>query len=627
MRFPYSKQGHLRFVTPLLVSLFLALHQLQHTLASPLYLDAVLSLDLEELAPAFDFIVVGGGTAGLAVASRLATNLSSTVLVIEAGSNQEDNPGVFTPGLAGSTIGSPIDWSFNTVPQTQANGRVINYPRGKGLGGSSLINFQAYTRGCAAEYAAWASLGGSGWDWNSLKVYFKKSGKLHPPTGNSQNEHVDYDSTANGASGPIDQSFPPYMAEQLAGWHQAVLSLSIPIAKDQGNGKNVGVSYIASTIDPSVHRRRTSVGYLEDNAIQPNLVVLTNAHVTRINWSPLKVYGNVVASGVTFVGGDGLPINVTASREVILSAGSVQTPQLLELSGVGDPAILTPLGIPVVVNLPGVGANMQDHPMAINIYRLKPGIDSLDNLLNDPIFLATSLAEYAVGEGILTDFVYPVAFLSSSQFLSTADQQTTFNLLSASNNPWLSSKQLAATAGLLTGGSPIIEFVPANAFFGDGSRNGSSYISLAAAVQHSLSRGTIHISSTNPFNPPNINPKYLQSPADQFLLAKAGQWNRQLAALAPLAQYIDTEVVPGPLVQSQADWEAWVKATVSTEFHAIGTASMLPRADKGVVDNCLKVYGTTNVRVVDVSVVPLHLSSHMQAIAYAIAERAADLIL
>ncbi|GAA5912643.1 hypothetical protein JCM6882_004699 [Rhodosporidiobolus microsporus] len=580
----------------------------------------------------FDYLVVGGGNAGLALASRLAAgNSSSSVLVLEAGQAAVANPGVDVPGLAGSTFLSSLDWQFFTAPQANADGRSVYWPRGKMLGGSSGLNFLVSTRPNKAEQDQWATLNGnSGWSWSSLLPFYKKAEHFLAPGPNTQNEPVAFIPSVHDTSGPIDVSYPPYMSAQFAGFSQSLRALGVPVAQDLHSGNNHGVSYAPSTMhDNGTDRTRSySVDYLD---IAPNLVVMTGAQATRINWKNGKdSAGNVVAQGVSFVptGQDGPVVVVNATREVILSAGTVQSPQLLELSGVGDPAIINPLGISTVVNLPGVGKNLQDHPAIVDVFELKEGVESLDALSQNPALLAAALAEFAVGEGILTQALYPLSYLTLSDFTSSSDLTTISTLGNRANNPQLSIKLWNAAQSLYNANVPVMELLSINVYFGNATgQPAKNYLSLAGCLQHSLSVGNVHITSSNPTLPPRINPNYLQSPLDLFLLKRAGQYLRRLAQQPALAQCIAQEAEPGPSVQTEQEWEKWVKSVVRTEYHPIGTCSLLPRADGGVVSPSLKVYGTSNVRVVDVSIAPLHVSSHTQTVAYAIAEKAADLIL
>ncbi|GAA5846204.1 hypothetical protein JCM5353_007042 [Sporobolomyces roseus] len=581
------------------------------------------------LEDSVDYVVVGGGNAGLAVAARLAASKKNyNVVVLEAGQHDPTNNGILVPGLAGSTLATEVDWAFATVPQEHADGRSVFTPRGKVLGGSSALNLLVYTRPDAADLDEWETFGNEGWNWNGLLPYFKKAEKFHPPQVTLGNETVDvaYNSSVHGIFGPIDTSYPPYLAPSFSGFFNALTNLSIPVANDLSQGNSNGISYAPSTQHPGSDTRATSTDYLR---IAKKLKVITGAQVTGINWASQKnADGNVIASGVSFVGANSTEtFTIKVKREVVLSAGSIQTPQILELSGVGNSSILEPLNIKTIVDLPGVGNNLQDHPAQVNIYKLKEGVESLDKLA-DPAFLQAALGQYAKGQGILTEALFPLAYLKLSDFLTGEDLAKVAELRSQASNPQLSNSQFNATQHLYDADVNVLELLGINVYFGNATAEANtSYISMAGCLQHALSRGSVHINSANSTSAPSINPNYLQSPLDLFLLAKSAQFLRKVAAQPALAQYIESESEPGAEVQSDEDFEAWIRSVVRTEYHPVGTAAMLPRSDNGVVDPWLSVYGTENVRVVDMSISPIHVASHTQSVAYAIAEKAADMIL
>ncbi|KAL8277202.1 hypothetical protein RQP46_010375 [Phenoliferia psychrophenolica] len=469
------------------------------------------------------------------------------------------------------------------------------------VGGSSALNFMALTRGFKLEYDFWGMLNNdSGWNWASLLPYFKKSETFATPGSHSETTApIAFDAFVHGTSGPITTSYPPFLATSFNGFYLALRSLGINVAPDMSGGQNAGVSLAPSSIDPATNTRVTSDAYLKAAILRPNLVVAMNCQVTKINWSTSPQRGqNVVASGISFVVvGTSLTLTATATNEVILSAGSIQSPQLLELSGVGNPSVMNPLGIKTVVSLTGVGENLQDHPATVNVYKLKAGVEPLDSLSTGSVALTEAVAQYALGQGPLTAALYPIAYLTGPQFLSRTDQTTAAGMLKAKSKG-ISAKQLAAQVALYLAGAPIVELLGINVYFGATAADAdTAYVSLATCLQHSFSRGTVHITSSNPLTPPAINPN------SQFL--------RKVAADPALAQYIDVETEPGPSVQTDAQWENWVEGDVRTEYHPVGTAAMLPRADGGVVSPSLVVYGTANVRVVDLSIVPIHVSAHV----------------
>ncbi|GAA5924091.1 hypothetical protein JCM1841_004570 [Sporobolomyces salmonicolor] len=586
----------------------------------------------------YSHIVVGGGTAGLALAARLSEDPSLSVLVLEAGTYQGALPGVMIPGEAGTTFHSDIDWAFYTTPQENAQGRSVYWPRGKLLGGSSALNLMAWTRGFKLDYDSWSNLGNNGWSWDSLLPYFMKSEKFHPPAGNSQNITPVYNASVHGTQGPVQVSFSPYISEQFTGFYDGLRTMNVSVASDFSDGGMDGVSYSQSTVSSgglnNQHRVTSQTAYIDPIILsRANLALMTGVEVEKILWSADKTSdGLVTATGVEFTQANSTTsstFTITASQEVILSAGSIQSPQILELSGVGNASFLESLGISSVVDLPGVGENLQDHPAVVVVEKLKDGYHTLDAVSANAALGAAALTEWAVlGQGILTQGLSTLAYVNSQTLLSRADHAKALALMeslkTSSNIP---RSQLVQQIAQVKAGSPMLEFLPLNVYFGNSTAEpNTAYISLAACNQKSFSRGSIHITATNAKTYPAINPNYLQASVDKFYLVKAAQFLRELAHTPALSKYIDVETEPGPSVQTEAEWEEWVESVIRTEYHPIGTCSMNPRSAQGVVDPELVVYGTSNVRVVDASIMPLHVSTHIQSTAYAIAEKAADLI-
>lgn len=347
--------------------------------------------------------------------------------------------------------------------------------------------------------------------------------------------------------------------------------------------------------------------------------------MTRLAWLPnATVSGLAVAAGARFLA-NGQTFNIQASREVVLSAGSINNPQLLELSGIGNTSVLYPLGITPAVDLPGVGENLQDHPCVVVVNKLRPGYESLDSLTGER--LARALADYAAGRGILTQPVSALAFVTADKYMTVTDTLQS-NTLALVPSQYLAAQQQTQQINQLAAGSPSMEFLPLNSNFGTRlSEPNASYISIGACLQHSFSRGSVHIVSTSASAYPAINPRYLDHPYDLFHLSRAAEYARRLASTSALSPFIEAEVEPGPSVQTRAEWDEYVRSTIRTEFHPIGTASSVPRSANGVVDSALRVHGTANLRVVDLSVLPIHLATHPQTVAYGIAEKAAELIL
>ncbi|GAA5959823.1 hypothetical protein JCM3765_000113 [Sporobolomyces pararoseus] len=584
----------------------------------------------------YTHIVVGGGTSGLASASRLSEEPSFSVLVLEAGTWQPATPGVLVPGLAGTTFASDIDWNFYTQPQEHAKGRRVYWPRGKILGGSSALNFMAWTRGHSSDYDSWSAVGAKGWTWKSLLPYFKKSEKFSPPGPNNQNVRPTYDSSVHGTSGPVQVSFSPYISDQFTGFYNGIQSMGISVATDLNDGKMDGVAWSQSTIGKGGilnERRVTSqTAYIDPIWLtRTNLCILPGMQATRVLFDTVNK-GNVKATGVEFTFSNvttNLLFKASATREVVLSAGSIQTPQLLELSGIGDASFLKSKGIDPIIDLPGVGENLMDHPAIVIVEKLKSGTKTLDAVGANQVLAGAALAEWALGKGILTQELSTLAYLDSQTLLNASDHTRALSMmekLKSSNN--IPTSHVEQQIAQVKAGSPVMEFLAINVYFGANAAGepGVPYMSLAACAQKSFSRGSIHIASNDPKAYPNIDPQYLQADVDKFYLLRAAQFLRELAKTAALSKYIDSEAEPGAQVQSEKALEDYIENTVRTEYHPVGTAKMGARSDAGVVDENLIVHGTSNLRVVDLSVMPLHVSTHPQSTAYAIAEKAADLM-
>jgi choline dehydrogenase-like flavoprotein len=300
---------------------------------------------------AFDFVVIGGGLAGLVVATRLAEDPNITVGVLEAGQDVTQSLNTKVPGFAGRDLAdAEVTWKFLSTPQPGANDRALFLPRGRSLGGSSNLHFMQLGRASAPEYDAFETLGSKGWNWQELLKYFKKSEKL----AYSQDEQcgVKPELDFHGTSGPVFKTLPRWKNPMMQTYVKTCENLGILLNTDSANGNTVGVwSAPACTIHPETATRVSSAtAYYEPNKTKQNLVVITGAHVTRI------IFNGKVAEAVEYLK-DGELQSVSVKKEVILSAGSFQTPQILELSGIGDEKILQSHGIPVVVHLPGVGRN------------------------------------------------------------------------------------------------------------------------------------------------------------------------------------------------------------------------------------------------------------------------------
>ncbi|CUA71924.1 Pyranose dehydrogenase 1 [Rhizoctonia solani] len=559
---------------------------------------------------AFDYVIIGGGTAGLTIAARLSEDPETTVGVIETGEYLPEDPLINTPGLAFSIMGNEkYDWLFKSAPQVNANNRVLNLPRGKILGGSSGINIMTFDRGSKVEYDAWAKLGNPGWDWEGLLPNMKAA-----------------------------ERFMDWYSDVVPPLRKSMANLGVPINFDPDSGNAVGSFNSATSINRTTGRRSyAATTYYAYNAHRHNLVVLTGAQATKINFKDTQrnKAGNVVATGVSFVH-KSQSYAVKVKKEVIISAGTFQSPHLLELSGIGNSAILQKNGIKPVVDLPGVGENYQDHMFVATSFELKPGSskENLDLLRNNATFAAVAAARYnSTHDGILSSPPSALSFVSLTSMASSAEIENMAAQLEreiASEKPSeLQQKSYEIQKGWLKEKLGLVEIIGYPGFAGAGTpKVNSSYITLFTAVQHPFSRGSIrkHINTSDPLAAPWIDPNYFSKSIDLDTLVYAVKFGHKLSKTEPLASMIASRQYPPPEVTSDADIADFVKANVATIHHPIGTCSMAPRESGGVVDAHMKVHGTANVRVVDASVMPLHIGSHLQRTVYGIAEKTAKLI-
>lgn len=571
----------------------------------------------------FDYIVVGGGTAGLAVASRLSEDPSITVLVLEAGQNGLGNTGISIPGFAGSTFRSGVDWNYTTIAQNEAGNRAIIYPRGKVLGGSSALNFMIATKASSRDYDTLKSLGNPGWGWSEFNQASEKSEKFIAPPKSS---NFTFDPKYHGLKGVVKTTFPKYLPPNVQNYFAAAKDLGhLEKLEDCFEGQLQGPYYFPSTIDENVERMTSAKAYYFPIASRPNLIVQLDSEVDRLLTS--KSGGEVIVQGVEY-SSQGVNKTGMARKEIILSAGSFGTPAILERSGMGSPSVLGKFGIPVVLNLPGVGLNLADHAAIFNTYQLKDGLISGDDLQTNPTYAAAQLKLYNEHrDGALTTINPLLDFEPLSAFLTKAEIDEGLGYLEKDSSH-IPKPIFDAIKAQLLNGTPI-EYIVGNqglSFLGATHPPNASLIAIGSTLQYPLSRGETHISSRDPSKAPLIDPGYFRHPFDLWLLAKASKHSRAIMSRPSWKSVLAKEFTPGDAVKSDEEWRTYVKSASSTTYHAVGTAAMLPRELGGVVDTELKVYGAKNLRIVDASIIPTHIAAHPSMTVYAIAEMASEKI-
>lgn len=608
----------------------------------------------------FDYLIIGGGTAGLTLANRLTDDASIRVLVLEAGHDGYDaDDNLLVPNAAywNSAVGGRLDWNYFTKNQRGLWGRVTPWPRGRTLGGSAAVNGLYYVRHGTREGEMFArqahQLGdvqGSSWTWNKVKEAYQKSSHFRsraesaaPSSRDDDEWEADFVKHKIGSpEGPVQLSYSKQHFEVNTKWIPAFEELGIGKAQDPYDGDNLGPFVAPTTMDSRSWTRSFSrTAYLDDVADRrSNLQVITGHTVTKILFEGAKddevveakrrkrQQGERRAVGVEFASGPNKDRHtVRARREVILSAGAIATPQILQLSGVGERKLLRKYDIDVVKNLPGVGHHLQDHLSIPLMHHVENGV-RLQNK-DDKSYTDSAIAYLTLKD------LYEGDQGKANDFLDRARRMTEEYLQhNTSNVPSSVKKGYARALHTLT--NDLLSENSASGF--GGAPKGAMEILLSTmhdkitlqnALQAPFSRGSIKINSKDPFDHPTIDPHYLSHPADGELLARALSLSRKLAktkALGPLitGETNTTSKVEGP--PTFKTWESHIRLHAATEYHPSSSCSMAPEDEGGVVDAELKVYGFKNLRIVDASIVGQSPSSHLVSYTYAVAEIAAEKI-
>ncbi len=530
----------------------------------------------------FDYIIVGAGTAGCILANRLTADGKHTVCLLEAGP-RDRHPYIHIPAGFIKTLTNPkINWMFDSEPVPSLDGRVIALPRGKTLGGSSSINGHIYNRGQPMDFDAWAQIGNRGWGYADVLPYFKRSERRIGGQANA----------FRGRDGELPVTDLDVDHPLCDAFIQAAGELGIPRNPDYNGATREGISYVQRT----VHRRlrvSSAKAFLNPAKKRGNLSVRTQAHVTGL------VFDGNRAAAVTYNKGGraGPSVRVDARKEVILSGGAINSPQLLQISGVGTPELLDRFGIPVRHKLDGVGENLRDH-FAPRISMRVKGVETLNERAKPSRRVGEVLKYLSGGDSILS--------LSPSMVYGT----------------WHADEDVRAT-------DLQFIFTPASYKVGvHGLLNDYPGCTAAAWFQRPESRGWVRIRSNDPFDKPGIQPNYLREEIDRQKTVAALKLLRRLFDAKALAPYLDGEDSPGADVQSDEELLSSAKEWGISTFHLMGSCRMGPDNDpSAVVDDRLRVKGLQNVRVVDASVIPRMVSANLNATVMMIAEKGADFIL
>ncbi|CAO2657246.1 Nn.00g033720.m01.CDS01 [Neocucurbitaria sp. VM-36] len=563
----------------------------------------------------YDYVICGGGTAGLVIAARLTEDPNVTVAILEAGGNGLDDFMIDGPNLFTQLWGKPqYDWDFKTTPQEGTIGRVH---------------------------------GG----FDDLAPYYRKFETYHPSSETLaekiNNKYLD--KSLRGTSGPIHICFPETDITWIQEtWPKTILNAGYKPSNDPRTGSAIGGFNQLTTVDPKHNRRSYAAReYYEPNAGRSNLSLLTHALVSKIELE--KTEGSARASGVQFVF-DGTKHTVKAKKEVIVCGGAINSPQILELSGIGSPAVLEKAGVDVAVDLPGVGENLNDHTATGIVLGVKDEYPTAEALARNPEVMQQALEAYIkhkagpfVGAPTATGFTslekiqpdFPDAENHIQSLIADFAKKNPESDLAGRDQ--LLARQLldpkeavAQIVNLPSGGNLANTDTPSKLF---PSEEDGMWCVLGACSTRSLSRGTVHIDTADPTAHPIIDPAYFKHPLDIDMMARATLHVLSFTEVEPLKSVLRRDA-NGGLVPSKntvlpttlEEAKQFTRENTVTEYHPIGTCAMLPKEKGGVVDDQLKVHGTSNVRVVDASIFPLHVQGNIVSLVYAVAEKAADLI-
>lgn len=521
----------------------------------------------------YDYVIVGAGSAGCVLANRLSADRRATVLLLEAGP-RDTAFWIHVPlGYGKLFTRTDVNWAYESEPEPALNGRRVFTPRGKVLGGSSSINGLVHVRGQREDYDGW---GVPGWNFDALLPYFKKS------EDNSRGA-----SEWHGAGGPIAVSDLPDRHELCDAFIAAAAALGVPRNDDFSGASQEGTGYYQAAARNG-RRCSAAVGYLRPAERRPNLRVEVEALATRILFAGRR------AAGVAY-DARGARREVRAAREVIVAGGSINSPQLLQLSGVGPRALLERHGIAVVHDAPGVGEDLQDHFYCRTFWRCTRPLTLNDDLRTLWGQARIGLQYLLARRGPLTVSAgYAAAFVRTRPEVARPDAQIYFINFSTARR-----------------GGHLHRF---------------SGFTLSVSQTQVESRGSVRIAAADARTPPSIRYNYLATERDRRVMVDGLKFARRIAGTAPMSGYVAAEELPGPRVQSDADWLAFCREAGDTVFHPTSTCRMGTDA-RAVVDPRLRVNGVAGLRVVDASVLPAVPSGNINATVIAVAEKASDLVL
>ncbi|KAI0194228.1 hypothetical protein F4808DRAFT_474860 [Astrocystis sublimbata] len=539
-----------------------------------------------------DYIIIGAGSSGLVVANRLSANPKTTVPMIEPGPDERNNPNVTDPFNRGQNANTPIDWAYDSVPQSQLANRTVEFTAGRLVGGTSIINGMMYIRAAVTEINGWERLGATGWNWNSLWPYY-----------------TDIERFVN----PI----PEQIALLTGSFYSALAStweaLNVQKCADANGGKVRGFTVRPMMIDrDSTRRESAATAFYYPVAGRPNLRLVRGTALNLV-WNEGSVGAKEVATSVRYLDGEGnvQEALLNPAGEAIISAGALATPAILEASGVGSRARLTKLGVHVRIDLPGVGENLQDQPDLTLSYKPKtPTPGSF-----------TPYAALVTAEDIFGDKTDTIAKSTEAKLPAWAQTvasasghvgPSAIESIFRHQHELIFKKKVALAEITMTSSDQIA----------------SEYWTLLP-----FSRGSVHLRSfdANEAHKVDIDPRLFQIDYDMRSFIAISRLTQKFWRTGPAAELVvgkhdlDDDELPSDATDEQ--WDSYARNKIVPNCHVLGTAAMMSRELGGAVDERLVVYGTENVRVVDASVIPLQVTGHLVATIYAVAARAADIIL
>jgi choline dehydrogenase len=523
---------------------------------------------------AYDYIIVGAGSAGSVLANRLSAKPEIKVLLLEAGGSDKSLYVRMPAGIA-SLAGPRFNWGYETAPQAAMNGRRMYWPRGRLIGGSSSVNAMVYMRGQPADYDHWRQVGNAGWSYADVLPWFKKAER-------NERLHDEF----HGSDGPLNVAERPYTNPLSHAFVEAGQQAGLPFNPDFNGATQLGVGLFQVT-QKNGRRWSAASAYLHPAAARENLTIVTKAQATRVLIEKGRAIGVEYARGRK-------RRTVRATREVVLAGGAINSPQLLLLSGIGPAAELRTLGVRVALDLPGVGKNLQDH-LNVNIVRRAKRGSTLDGKNRWYAQIGVALEFYFYGTGPGTSNIAEAgAFAMSGLGAATPDIQ--------------------------------YHFIPAQVVDHARQPMDGDGITLHACCLRPQSRGEIRLASSDPLAPPIMDPNYLAAGYDLKILVDGLRKGREILAAPAFKPWLEEERIPGAAVQSDAELEDFIRATAETEYHPVGTCKMGSDA-MAVVDESLRVRGVERLRVIDASIMPTVVSGNTNAPVIMIAEKAADMML